>query len=305
MVKFELLLTNQQMKKVQSGKAVQLSYKNLINPTGELEFVFDAPRALYNRIHRAFVKKTGVRLPAGVSQFATNDIKENIEGDGIKSDFKKFGRKLKRAFKPAVPVLKKVGTALLPIAKEVGKAVIKEGLPIAGEAAGAAAGMYFGPASAAIGSQLGKTAGNAAAGAINKQIGNGLKRPAKGSQEAKDKMAALRAMKKTKGSGFGSIAKSVAKDVGKQALKKGTDYAVKKGVDMAVSSMTGEGLVEKRHRKVKVPVVVASSNKGAKIKNPRVKIPNSNGLLLHGIPQVSGGSFQGFSGGSFRGFLTE
>lgn len=200
-----------------------------------------------------------------------------MEGGSFKSFFKKVGRAFKpvgKALKPAVPVL-----------KQIGKEVVRTALPMAAEAAAGAAGAYLGgPAGAVVGKELGKTAGSAGAQAINKQIGNGVR---KGSQEMKERMARLRAMRKTKGSGLGSIAKSV----GKVALKEAAPIIIKEGTKAAIKSMSGEGLyVQKRHKRVIAPLVPAHAwSRKSKVKNPRIRVLNS--LLLNGVPQVSGNGY--------------
>lgn len=327
MVQVQLKLTAPQMKKVHAGKAIQLSHANLINPTGEHTFEFDTNKAFHNKLQRSAIQGKGIRLPkdlvknasATARNVATSVLDEgerllpskkrvtkaadnllqkvnlqriprakkvammnedepenpNFEGEGIKSDFKKFGRTLKRAFKPAVPVLKQVGKVAVPILKNVAKATV----PILASAAGTAAGAYFGPSGALLGSELGRAGGTAAVSGLGV-------RPAKGSQEAKDRMAKLRAMRKSKGSGLlGSIGKTV--------LKTAVPIVTKRATEMAIDSMTGEGLVDRRHRKVKMPIATARS---LKIKNPRVKIPFST--LNDGIPQVNS-SGNGFSGWAY------
>lgn len=357
MVQVELKLTAPQMKKVMANKAVQLSHSNLVNPTGEHVLKFDASKILHNKLLRSASKGKGIRIPAGVASSAVMEG-DGVEGGNIGRAFKRFGRKLKKTFKPAVPVLKTIGRELKPIGKEVLKAVVKEGLPMATSALGTAAGAYVGgPTGALIGQQLGEAGGKAAASEVNKKIsglgssswskpskkvgvappddnfhniamgsrrykkqgassvvtpaelvneqqlerehtanankkktrGNGVGRPAKGSQEAKDRMARLRSLRKTKGNGLGSVAKSVAKSVGKKLLEKGTE----KATTMAVDAVLGQGVLKSvRHRKIKEPTV--TKVKATRIKNPRLKVPFQT--LNNGIDQVTtGGSFRGWN----------
>lgn len=256
MVQVNLHLTKIQMRKFNKGDGFQLSHSQLTNKSGEHSVMIDVDKKLFNRMNRNQKNGKGIRLPKNLMNSVVSDSVDmpmEIEGGDIKGDFKRFGRKLKKAFKPAVPVLKKVGQVALPIVKDVGKAVIRTGLPILTSAAGTAAGAYLGgPAGAAVGQQLGNAAGSAAATSINKQIGSGM---GKGSEAMREKMARLRAMKRS-------------------------------------NSVSGEGLVDRIHKKVKIPVATAVPRRGSKVKNPRMRIPNS--LLLNGINQVHGGSFSGF-----------
>jgi hypothetical protein len=122
-----------------------------------------------------------------------------------------------------------------------------------------------------------------------KTHGNGVGRPAKGSQEAKDRMARLRSLRKTKGDGFGSVLSKV----GKKVASKVVDKAIDKGTTMAVNSVLGEGLVKTvRHRKIKEPTVVKVV-KATRVKNPRIKIPFAT--LNNGIDQVSGSGYAGWN----------
>ena len=257
MVQLELHLTKVQFNKFNKGLGFQMTSAQIANTHGgDHKVNLEVDKKLFNRIQRNYKKGKAVRFPKNLNAyqvvFPFEDV-DNIEGGDIKGAFKRFGRKMKKAFKPALPVLKKVGQAALPVLKTVGKEVIKTGLPILTSAAGTAAGAYLGgPAGAMIGDKLGESAGSAAASSINKQIGSGM---GKGSQAMKEKMARLRAMRRG-------------------------------------SAVTGEGLVDRIHRKVKIPVASAVSSRVPKVKNPRMKIPNS--LLLNGINQVHGGSFSGF-----------
>lgn len=254
MVQVELYLTKVQFRKFNKGDGFQVSASQLTNKTGEHEVSVDVDKKLFNRIRRNTKNGKAIRLPKGLNRSVTGDVEMpmegSVEGGSIKSDFKKFGRKLKKAFKPAVPVLTKIGKAVLPVAKEVGKAVISKALPMAGEAGGVALGSYIGgPGGALVGKELGSVAGKAGASAINKQIGSGM---GKGSQAMREKMAKLRAMRKIKGSGH---------------------------------SIDGEGLVNRKVKRVTIPVATPVS-RASKVKNPRVRVRNS--LLLNGVPQVSG-----------------
>ena len=148
----------------------------------------------------------------------------------IAKSFKKLGDTLKKGFEP-------VGKYITAKKGGLASDLLHQGVPIVTGALGAAAGEYVGgPLGGLVGSELGSKAGQAGADALGKKIGVGLKkrgrppkasgsgdlihidigshnakgktasnkmeggrvRHAKGSQEAKEHMARLRAMRKNK-----------------------------------------------------------------------------------------------------------
>lgn len=94
------------------------------------------------------------------------------------------------------------------------------------------------------------------------------------------KMARLRAMRKTKGKGF-------LTDIGKSALKAAVPVATKAGTDYLVKQI-GNGM----RRKTRGGAIVMN---GGAVLNPRMKV--RYGTLRNGTPQVhdvNGGSYGGF-----------
>jgi len=114
-----------------------------------------------------------------------------MEGHGNAfTDF--FTKTIPKAAKKAGDDIKDFGTKTLP------STLIHQGIPVAGSVLGGVAGEALapegGPVSGIVGSQLGKQAGNMIADKVGKETGYGLKLK-KGSQEAKDYMAKIRAMR--------------------------------------------------------------------------------------------------------------
>ena len=199
--------------------------------------------------------------------------RQSVEGGNIANDFKKLGRQIKGAFNPRKikNTFKEVGHVLAP-AVPVLKTIAKKVAPIAIGAMATAASEN---------PMVGIAASKAASSLIGGSIKKG--RPAKGSQEMKERMARLRAMKKNKkgsdkmrGNGlFGDLAKSMTKAVVKEAAP----ALIKAGTDMAIKKMSGGALLPMPRGRRLGPV-------------PNVHVPHST--LLNGVPQL-GGSYAGNS----------
>ena len=320
MVRVVLNLTKNQLRKLNSGKAFQLSHSQLMGQSGDHPVELDVDRKLGNKIHRSSINGKGFRLPKGLVSGAMNAgaklakanagkladmganmasqavqnqiakstyIPENMKGtvgqlanagiSNIKtSGLNKVNSRLSEfegeGFGSFVKTMKKVGTTIAPIAKIVAKTA----LPVAGTMAGA----YIGQPG--LGSMAGQMAANS--------LGKGLKRPAKGSAEAKERMARLRAMK-----GKGIM------DIAKKGVKLATPYAqqaIKKyGADAAGMLAQRTGLVDPNiARQLTQGAITATMGRGVRgnVVNPRMKVPGR--ILRNGIDQnIHGGSFAGWS----------
>jgi hypothetical protein len=274
-----LNLTKAQASKMSRGCGVQIPHHQLVSGSGEYPVEVDFDKKTHNRLHRNVVNGKGFRIPKNVlnvgkqigsqavnlaaregskaltkqinsSKYIPDELKgsvNNLQKAGINELNKEAKNRLQgdgffdsigKAFKPIASIAQKAAPVLLPVAKQ-----------LAPLAAGAAAN-YVAPGS-----------GGVVSGVTKSVVGKGGKFR-KGSQEAKEHMAALRA-RKTKGTGFFS-------DIAKSTLKAAAPIAIDAAAKGAKSYVSGSGL---------------------KVKNPRKRIPNSN--LIIGTPQVSsqGGSF--------------
>lgn len=319
MVRVVLNLTKAQMRKLNSGKAFQMS-KAQLERGGDHAVEIDVDRRLGNKIHRSLTTGKGFRIPKGLvsagaklakanagkladiganmaSQAVQNQIAKstyipenmkgtvgqlanagisNIKTSGLNKVNSRLSEYQGEGFGSFVSGLKKVAKVAAPIAKTVAKVALP--------ALGTAAGAYVGQPG--LGSMAGQMAANS--------IGNGV-RPAKGSAEAKAKMARLRAMK---GKGIMDIAKKagkMAQPYAKQAIKQ---Y----GADAAALLAKKTGLVDPNVARSVAKSAIQMSGMGV---NSRYK--PSGRILRNGIdrpvprPVVKSG-MSGIDGSGFSGW---
>jgi hypothetical protein len=129
-------------------------------------------------------------------------------------------------------------------------------------------------------------------GSIAKSLGSkALKAAAPVLIKEGSKMATQALQNQIAGQGFGSIAKSL----GSKALKAAAPVLIKEGSKMATQALqnqiAGQGITRGRHKKL--DSIPRHSGAKSKVVNPRIKPLNRT--LNIGIPQVShGGSFGSF-----------
>jgi hypothetical protein len=138
----------------------------------------------------------------GASQ-CCNICKSEMDMEGgrinIGKAFKKLGKDIKKGFnkeiaKPAEKVIvKDIGGYVTKKKGGLATDLIKFGIPAVAGATLGAVGSLAGPVSGVAGSALGSKLGSMGASELRKKTGTGFK---KGSQEAKDHMARIRAMRR-------------------------------------------------------------------------------------------------------------
>ena len=157
----------------------------------------------------------GMRFSEGMYTLDNNDDDsddDTIEGGRIR--WKKLGRRIKRGAKKASKVIKtQAVTAIKQHGRQALQIAASKAIDLGAEAAKAGV-AYYAPGAAPVANKVieraaskGKQSSKSGISRLNGKEFNGgklLSRPVAGSQAAKDKMAALRAMRKPKktGSGF-------------------------------------------------------------------------------------------------------
>jgi len=320
MVRVVLNLTNNQVRKLNSGKAFQLSHSQLMGQGGDHQVELDVERKLGNKIHRSSINGKGFRIPKGlvsagvnlakansgkIANYAANQGATMLKNQLANSSYVPASMKGELAnslIDMGVNNIKTRGLnevnsrlsqyngkgfgnfvkAMKKVAP-VAKVIGKIALPMAGTMAGT---MIGGPMGAAIGSQLGKVASN----------GLGLpRRPVKGSAEAKAHMARIRAMR---GKGLmGSLKKA-----GKMAQPYAQDAVKRYGADAVALIAKKTGLVDPNVARQLTQGAIKMSGMGIK---PRYK--PSGRILLNGIDlpvpgQVFKSGMSGIDGSGFGGW---
>lgn len=246
----QIKLTKQQLNKLHKGQAFQMSYKQIVNGEGAYDVDIDVDRKLHNKIHRNVSNGKGFRIPKGLMNVGSKLAKQAAskaadyavaEGskrlnqaitdssyvpDSVKGDLVNLSNRGVSSVKTAglnyvnnkldpvngegfgdfVKGLKKVGKVLAP----VGKTLVKVGAPILAE--------RFVPGSGQVVGSL--------------TSGLGVRRFRKGSPEAREHMARIRAMRGSKGKGFKSMMSKAGKAavaVGRVAAPIVKDIAIREG----------------------------------------------------------------------------
>jgi hypothetical protein len=238
----KLFLSKAQMNKLRKGQGIQLSRSQLLgNPESNMVGVdVDVTDAMHKRIMSAARRQKGVRIPA-------NSIAPAPAGSGF--TFKDFGNLLA----DGAQQIKKV------VPKGAVKGIAKAGLNALGVDNAAANSLVNNSVDAAYSTNfkdkkaaqklLRKTAEGTAQDAVeygvNKLVsmptGNGLK---KGSQEMKDKMARLRAMRGAKVTTGGKV-QSMVDEIETKTKSAPSRRMVQHGA-LGIDAVSGKTL-EKRH----------------------------------------------------------
>jgi len=149
----------------------------------------------------------------------------------------------------------------------------------------------------AAGNYLGGPLGGEVAGAVATEAvkGMGVGKFKKGSVEAREHMARIRGMRKTKGKGIFDTVKKAGMSAARAAAPVLIRTGSKMATDALVNHVTGDGLYRKvRQTRISQPSGVRRPSK--RIVNPRIK-PQGR-IIINGIDQVEGG-VDGVQGGSY------
>jgi len=263
-----LNLTKAQHNKLMKGSGIQIGHHQLVSGSGEYPVEVDFDKKTHNRLHRNVMNGKGFRLSSRLLDGAKNVAKSvgsHASNLAAKEATKFAMNQIDKSgyvpdeLKGGVKSLSSLG--INELNKEA-KSRLKGGAFNFGKVLGSIGSTLARPLATVAGNMIAGPAGGVAAGNIAGALTGTGGKFKKGSQEAKDHMALIRQMR---GKGFLSGLSNVVKKVAPIAVKTLAPIAIDAGLKYA----TGKG-----------------------VKNPRVRIPNSN--LLLGTPQVSGGSFASY-----------
>jgi len=313
MVRVVLNLSNAQLKKVQSGKGIQMSRHQLENG-GPHQIEIDVDRKLGNKIHRNSMNGKGFRIPKGLisgvanlakansgklANYAANQgatmlknqlanssyVPESMKGElanslidmgvnNIKTrGLNQVNSRLSEYQGQGFGSFLKTMKKVGKVVEPIGKTVAKIALPMAGQMAGAYLG---GPMGSQIGSQLGQAGANS--------IGNGIRR--KGSAEAKAHMARIRAMK-----GKGVI--DMFKKAGKMAAPLARQAVKAYGADAVALLAQKSGLVDPTMARNMTQGLIKTSGMGIQQRQKPLGRILRNGIDIPVVGSVVHGSSYG------------